>query len=94
MNIAFGLLSIAIGIYSLPLMISVLNNRLDGRQNKVIYYLVCFLFITFPLINFANCIDMLFFQTYIVSYICGVYGFLFIVFSFFAPSEIEESVVE
>lgn len=86
MNIVFGLLSIVIGIYSLPLMINVLNNRVEELHNKVIYYLICFLFVTFPFINFANCIDMLFFETYIVSYVCGVYGFLFIVFSFFAPS--------
>lgn len=90
MNVMFGLFSIAIGIYSLPLMISVLSNKVEEHDSKVIYYLVSFLFVTFPLINFVNFLDLIFFQTYIVSYICGVYGFLFILFSFFAPSEVEE----
>lgn len=90
MNVMFGLFSIAIGIYSLPLMISVLSNKVEEHESKVIYYLVSFLFVTFPLINFVNFLDLIFFQTYIVSYICGVYGFLFILFSFFAPSEVEE----
>lgn len=94
MNVMFGLFSIAIGIYSLPLMISVLSNKVEEHESKVIYYLVSFLFVTFPLINFVNFLDLIFFQTYIVSYICGVYGFLFIVFSFFAPSEVEEASVE
>lgn len=89
MNVMFGLFSIAIGIYSLPLMISVLSNKVEEHESKVIYYLVSFLFVTFPLINFVNFLDLIFFQTYIVSYICGIYGFLFILFSFFAPREVE-----
>ena len=87
MNIVFGMFSIAIGIYSLPLMINVLKNKVDESQSKVMYYFVSFLFITFPLINFINFLDLIFFQTYMVSYICGAYGFLFILFSFFAPKE-------
>ena len=90
MNVLFGLFSVAIGIYSLPLMINALSNKARESENKVIYSLVSFLFLTFPLVNFVNFLDLIFFKTYIVSYICGVYGFLFIVFSFFAPSEIEE----
>lgn len=90
MNIVLGLLSIAIALYSLPLMMNVLNNKAEKPHNSLLYYFFSFLFLTFPIINFINFFDLIFFQTYIASYICGIYGFLFIVSSFFVPrSQIE-----
>lgn len=85
MNYFLALFSILVGLYSLPIMINFLKNK-ETSRSKVFYYCSCFLFITFPLVNFANALDILFFKTYEISYFCGAYGLAFILSSFFIPN--------
>lgn len=86
MNYFIALFSILVGLYSLPIMINFLKNK-ETSNGKILYYCSCFLFITFPLINFANALDILFFKTYKISYLCGAYGLAFILSSFFVPHD-------
>ena len=93
MNYLLAFFSMLVGLYSLPLMISYIRDGYS-EDSKLFYYISCFLFITFPLVNFANSIDMLFFETYKVSYACGIYGLVFILSSFFVPDEVDEVIKE
>jgi len=87
MNYVFGMMSILLGIYTLPMMISVIEGKFELPKNRMVYWISSFLLITFPLVNFANSIDMIFLETYKVCYLCGIYGFMFILFSFFISSK-------
>jgi len=78
--------SLLIGLYSLPLMINVIKSKHEishlSTIKKFLYFLSCFLFLTFPFVNFAAFFEGISLQSSYSSYVSGIYGIIFICFSF------------
>lgn len=87
MNYFIALVSFSVGLYTLQLLLGVLRSNFRIMENSFGNFCSCFLFLTFPFVNFANAADILFFQSYVFTYLCGAYGFLFMAFSFLLPRE-------
>ena len=78
--------SLLIGLYSLPLMINVIKSKHEishlSTIKKFLYFLSCFLFLTFPFVNFAAFLEGILLHSSYSSYVSGIYGIIFIIFSF------------
>ena len=86
MNYFAACFSLMIGLYSMPLMLGVFRHKheLEGRsQTEIFLHLFsCFVFVTFPLVNFASAAEMLLFSSYNCSYLAGAYGLVLVIFHF------------
>lgn len=95
MNYMIAGFSFLLGIYSLPFMFNVFESKHDMSNlklyNKIVYVFSLFLFVTFPFVNFSNCLDILYFKYYIFSYVSGVYGIAFLLFSSLDSINIKKS---
>ena len=82
----YSVFSLLLGLYSLPLMIDVIKSKHDishlSTINKFLYFLSCFLFLTFPFVNFAAFLEGILLQSSFSSYVSGIYGIIFICFYF------------
>lgn len=86
MNYFIAGFSFMLGLYSMPLMMGVFRHKHDltGRSQLEVFLhlLSCFMFVTFPLVNFASATEMLLFGSYNCSYLAGAYGLVFVIFHF------------
>ena len=86
MNYFIACFSIMLGLYSMPLALGVFRHKHDltGRSQTDIFlhFFSCFMFVTFPLVNFASAAEMLLFSSYNCSYLAGAYGLVFVIFHF------------
>ena len=82
----YSVFSLLIGFYSLPLMIDVIKSNHEvshlSTTKKFLYFLSCFLFLTFPFVNFVAFLEGMLLQSSYSSYVSGIYGIIFISFSF------------
>lgn len=88
--------SFMIGLYSLPLMMGVFTHKHDlaGRSQTeiLLHFLSCFMFVTFPLVNFASATEMLLLGSCNLSYLAGAYGLAFVLFHFSFLDEAKDEV--
>lgn len=86
MNYFIACFSIMLGLYSLPLMFGVFRykHELEGKSQIDIFlhFFSCFMFVTFPLVNFASAAEMLLLGSYNCSYLAGAYGLVFVIVHF------------
>ena len=82
----YSVFSLLIGFYSLPLMIDVIKSKHEVSHlstiKKLLYFLSCFLFLTFPFVNFVAFLEGMLLHSSYSSYVSGIYGIIFISFYF------------
>lgn len=87
-----GIYSFKFMIYSFKFIIEILTSKNNEVLNlniydKILYFISLFLFITFPFVNITSALEILIFNSYIFSYVSGVYGLTFIMFNFLNTDE-------
>ena len=88
--------SFLLGIYSFKFMIGILTSKHElsnvNTCDKILYFISLFLFVTFPFINIISALEILILNSYISSYISGVYGLIFIMFYFLDTDEQDDKI--
>jgi len=96
MNYIIAASSFLLGIYSFKFMIGILTSKHELLNlkiyDKILHFISLFLFVTFPFVNIISALEILIFNSYIFSYISGVYGLTFIMFYFLDTDEQNDKI--